>query len=329
MPRTSMRRSVLRLFITFAALAAIVGALAFGIYALGTRCFSKADMPPPAEGRLDSMRMDLSEGYDVVMKNAQDVHAGELILVNNDIAYTFPQIAAPVSVHAYKNRSYKVKDVEVALMEAVMQPLNEMMAAFASITGKRDVNIISAYRDFAYQAQLFEQRVKTEGEEAARQYVAIPGGSEHHTGYALDLGILHDTGLSETFRAQGEYGWLARNAYRYGFVVRYQADKTDITGIAEEPWHLRFVGRVHAFAMAKKGYCLEEYIDFLRQFECGKTHLIVSQEDGTCAEVYFVAQDGEYTAVSVPDDREYTVSGNNVDGFVVTAEWEGTAEFTP
>lgn len=325
MARTRAGKRILRLSMTFIALAVIVGAAALGIYAFCTRYLTEHDAPP-AQGRLDCVRANIQENYSTVMKSAQEMHEGELILVNNEIPYTFPGGETLVSVYDFKNQSYKVRDTNVALMEPVMEPLNRMLGDFADITGKRDVNIISGHRTEDYQTELYDRRAQEDGEAAAKLYVALPGGSEHHTGYALDFGIYHDTGVSETFRAQGEYGWLNLNAWRYGFVVRYDGKKTALTGIADEPWHLRYVGRPHAFAMAKKDYCLEEYIDFLKQFLCGQTHLAVTLAEGEKYEIYYVPQTGEQTEVPVPEGRAYTVSGNNVDGFIVTAVLEAGAQ---
>ena len=56
------------------------------------------------------------------------------------------------------------------------------------------------------------------------------------------------------------YNWLAENAWKYGFIKRYPADKVDITGISNEPWHYRYVGKEAAQEMQQSGMCLEEYV---------------------------------------------------------------------
>ena len=60
------------------------------------------------------------------------------------------------------------------------------------------------------------------------------------------------------------YTWLANNAYKYGFIKRYPDDKTEITGVNNEPWHYRYVGVDSAIEIQEKGLCLEEYIESLR-----------------------------------------------------------------
>ena len=72
--------------------------------------------------------------------------------------------------------------------------------------------------------------------------------------------------------------------------------------------------------MKLQNFCLEEYIDDLRNYPYDGHHLMLTDDEGAMWEIYFVAAEGETTEVPVPTDREYTVSGNNVDGFIVTIE---------
>lgn len=92
--------------------------------------------------------------------------------------------------------------------------------------------------------------------EMAEAYVALPGTSEHQLGLALDINA--DTNISGDNEAV--YGWLAENAYRYGFILRYPEGKEDITGISYEPWHYRYVGKEFAEEIHRDGLCLEEYL---------------------------------------------------------------------
>ena len=93
-------------------------------------------------------------------------------------------------------------------------------------------------------------------------YCAEPGSDEHQSGLCLDL---CDTSPAAADFADSEfYGWLSLNAHKFGFILRYPADKTEQTGHAFEPWHLRFVGRYHAFAISSSGLCFEEYLEAMR-----------------------------------------------------------------
>ena len=110
---------------------------------------------------------------------------------------------------------------------------------------------IQQYRDEGYS--------RSEAKKLAEEYVAEPGTSEHELGIAVDINA--DTSKCSS---DAVYTWLANNAYRYGFIKRYPEDKTEITGVNNEPWHYRYVGVEVAREMQEKELCLEEYIETLK-----------------------------------------------------------------
>ena len=296
------RRIVICLFL-FLASCAIVS---------GIRRFSDMSAVPAARKGGDS-----SLSYTMIVKKAEDIHRGNLILVNNRIPYTFPENNRLRSVYDMKNSSYQVKDKDVLLEEQMIPPLNQMLEDFQKKKGANDLIVISGYRTKQYQAELLQQRTKEDGAAEAAKWVAQPGGSEHHTGYALDFGIYTRSGKSEDYTAQGKYSWINENSWKYGFIVRYPSDKTDLTGILYEPWHFRYVGIPHAAVIREKGLCLEEYMDYLRQFPYDGEHLQVTAQVKNY-EIYYVKADGKKTKVPVPENKDYSLSGNNTDGFIVT-----------
>jgi D-alanyl-D-alanine carboxypeptidase len=113
----------------------------------------------------------------------------------------------------------------------------------------------SAFRSFAYQQQVYAGRVAAGGQAAADAVSARPGHSEHQTGLAVDLVTPADPScdLDPCFARTPGGRWLARKAWRYGFVVRYQRGDEAVTGYAPEPWHLRYVGRPLAREMRRTG----------------------------------------------------------------------------
>ena len=252
------------------------------------------------------------DGYQLSPQSEQALHEGDLILVNNQVHYTFPDSEELVSVFDEKTTSYKVRDTNVLLAPKVMGPLNHMLDDFYAVTHLDTVNIISGHRTYDYQRDLLDNEIMQKGAVEAARWVASPGGSEHHTGMAIDFGIYQNE-LSYTFEGNGEYNWIDQNAYKYGFILRYTEEKESVTGIAEEPWHFRYVGKVHAAIIQQSGFCLEEYIQYLRQFEYGKRHLLVSYGEEQY-EIYFTKGYDVYLPIHLP----YTISGNNVDGFIVT-----------
>ena len=172
----------------------------------------------------------------------EDFVPGELVPVQNDQA---------VDARAYPDLQNMLGDMS----EAGLSPL-----------------ICSSYRSQERQQELYDnkvQRVMDEGAsleaaqaEAAR-WVARPGTSEHQTGLAVDIVSLFNQMLDETQESTPEFQWLAENAWKYGFILRYPNDKSEKTGIAYEPWHFRFVGKEAAEEMHDLGLCLEEYLESL------------------------------------------------------------------
>lgn len=262
----------------------------------------------------------LKEGDHFLEKQPEEVHRGGLILVNNKTKYDFSVEPNLVSVYDIKTGDYKVKDTLVSLDESVAEPLNQLMGAFRSATGYNDVMIISGHRTTEKQQALYDQEVAEKGAAEASMWVSLPGGSEHHTGYALDLGIFKTDGSSQSYTGEGVYQWINDNCYKYGFILRYETDKSEITGISYEPWHFRYLGKAHAAQVVKEGLCYEEYIDYLKEFTY-ESPLSITDADGKQYEAYFVkAASSGTTKVPVPSESGYDVSGNNVDGFIVTVE---------
>lgn len=154
--------------------------------------------------------------------------------------------------------------VDSRIAEAANQMLKDAKAA-----GMR-IEICSAYRSVERQEQVFneslEERLKKgmdywEAFSDNRLSVAEPGTSEHALGLALDLISNQYTELDEGQESTKEAKWLKENCYKYGFILRYPPEKTDITGIIYEPWHYRYVGVEDATEIMKLGITLEEYLE--------------------------------------------------------------------
>ena len=135
--------------------------------------------------------------------------------------------------------------------------------------GITDVFVTSAYRSYSYQTSLFNTYIEQEmasglsydkARERVLTYSAYPGTSEHHTGLCVDLMTRSMSELDESFASYEVYPWLLENAWKFGFILRYPEEKTEITGYTFEPWHYRFVGRDHAYKMKQNNLCLEEYL---------------------------------------------------------------------
>lgn len=96
-----------------------------------------------------------------------------------------------------------------------------------------------------------------------------PGTDESQLGTSIDIST--DVNSVEKFAATDQYKWICNNAYKFGFIIRYTADKQDITGVEARPWHLRFVGESAAEYMKETGLCLEEYVSCVMKYCPGAT----------------------------------------------------------
>lgn len=117
------------------------------------------------------------------------------------------------------------------------------------------LNIISGYRSYKYQEEVYNEYIKEFGASKTNTFSAKPGHSEHQSGLAID--VCED---SDKFIGTKEDVWLQENAYRFGFIIRYPKGKEYITGYKYEPWHLRYVGKKHAKKIHEKKITLEEYL---------------------------------------------------------------------
>ena len=132
----------------------------------------------------------------------------------------------------------------------------------AALNDNVNLIAISGYRSYSVQENLYNSRVEVKGVEKTRQYTAEAGASEHQTGLAIDIVCNDYPYLDEGFENTDAFKWLYNNCYKYGFILRYQKGKEDITGYNYEPWHFRYIGDVDiAKDIMERGICFEEFIN--------------------------------------------------------------------
>ena len=135
--------------------------------------------------------------------------------------------------------------------------------------------VCSSYRTQEYQEGLFQRKIERlleeenngyteeEARTVAARSVAIPGTSEHQLGLALDIIDNRNWNLDESQARMPTQQWLMENSWRYGWILRYPDEKSEITGSIYEPWHYRYVGREVAAEIHELDLCLEEYLMML------------------------------------------------------------------
>lgn len=230
------------------------------------------------------------------------IYQGDLLLVNKDHPVPDglnPDLDAMSLIHNPEFiDGFGVLDNTIQLSPRLVDKFR-MMVKDAAQEGVVDFLISSGYRDNGKQEELY----RAKGSE-----FALPAGySEHNLGLSMDIA----SSKAEMNHAP-EGKWLKDHSWKYGFVLRYPEDKTEVTGIQYEPWHFRYVGLPHSKIMQRKNLVLEEYLDFLKQ---QKSVSITIGKDNYQVFYYPVMKKH---MITVPAQGEYEISGNNQDGVIVT-----------
>lgn len=242
----------------------------------------------------------------------KNIYTGNLILVNADYPYN-EQVNETDLVNVDKSAC------DVLLERRAVTLLSKLME---EINGWGQISAVSGWRSMQEQENIYAQSLKENGSEFTQEYVALPGHSEHQTGLAIDLALTSDnidfirpdfpyTGICQTFRELSS---------QYGFIERYPKKKESITGIAHEPWHFRYIGVPHAEIMKKNDLCMEEYIPFIKQFAYGEQKYNFTAAQKNFSVSYLPASEAEAVCIKIAEDVPYTISGNNIDGYIIT-EW--------
>lgn len=260
----------------------------------------------------------------IILKK-EEIYQGSLLLVNRQY---------PLREDCSREKLIRAfpQQPEILLERTCAGKLQQVLSEICAGEG---IVGVSGFRPWEEQEEIFRDSLKENGREFTETYVALPGHSEHQTGLAIDLALngpeidficpdFPDDGICKKFR---------RAAVLRGFVERYPAGRERVTGIGAEPWHFRYVGEPHGQLMQEKQLVLEEYIPWLKQFLWEENPLQTKQETGVPGElraaeygshkkqyrIGFIPCLGDSTAVRIPDGWQAVCSGNNVDGFVVTA----------
>src|SRR5690554_5324282 len=192
---------------------------------------------------------------------------GNLLLVNKTFGlssdYNPPNLVIPDIPFTY------TKDVSrMKMREEAARAAEDLFAAGEEAGVK--LFAVSAFRPCQRQESIYRRKVRQAGKMEADKFSAPPGHSEHQTGLALDItgpGVGYN--LIQDFHETEEGKWIKENAADFGFIIRYPEGKEYITGYQYEPWHIRYVGDIHAWIITKFGITLEEYIDIINYFEGG------------------------------------------------------------
>ena len=289
-------------------------------------CAKKADKPkdhgsssPVADERVSEPSQESlpvateagNAGYETISRSSEEVHRGDLILANEEHPVEFDTEAIDegtskdISFVTIKSildthdspKPYTAADWEVGLDRTAALAMDAWFTAFYKKSGSQDIRMIGGYR---------------------------PDSDDHdyHTGRTLVIGVYPDNESSNFYKPEGDYKWLADHAAEYGFIQRYPEDKDgwfDENITSRRSATYRYVGIAPATYISENNMCLEEFLDEIRDYSIDSM-LQVKSGDAEYGMYYIPANNsvGE-TSFSVPSgDTSYTVSGNNIDGFIIT-----------
>lgn len=244
---------------------------------------------------------ETAENFQMKSITKELVYKGNLLLINKKYPVHQESIKSDVVnlfTHNELKKGYELLDTKIELSEDVARKFSEMIVS-AKKEGVHHFTINSGFRDFDEQNALYQKM--------GSDYALPAGRSEHNLGLSLDVG---STKMKMNEAPDGK--WLEKNAWKYGFIIRYPKDKTAITGIQYEPWHIRYVGLPHSMIMEEKNFSLEEYLDFLK-----KQKSISATINGEKYEISYYPVT-KNTTIQVPTNLHYEISGNNMDGVFVT-----------
>ncbi len=259
--------------------------------------------------------------YAEVTLNSTAIFKGDLILVNaaNPCRFDSTAITNGISDEVQfvtiksvldtrsKPLPYTAKDWEVGMDKDAAMALDALLADFYKTSGNNDIRMIAGYSSSSEDL-------------------------DYRTGRTCKLGIFPETGSSYFYKNEGTFAWVASNAKNYGYILRYPEGKEgffDDTITANTSATFRYVGVAAATYITENNLCLEEYIAAVKSYTIDNMLRITN--GGTNYGVYYVpANSNGETRFSVPSDpNSYEVSGNNMDGFIVTVTLNGTAAIEP
>jgi len=253
------------------------------------------------QSEYDEIKDGSSKNTHKIEITKEQIYQGSLLLVNSEYPVHPESIKSDVinvSTHNELVREFGVIDNEIYLSKDIASRFSEMITA-AEKEGVRNFSITSGYRDFEKQDMLYQ--------EMGSAYALPAGYSEHNLGLSLDVGSTH-----KKMAVAPEGKWIEKNAWKFGFILRYPKDKTEVTGIQFEPWHIRYVGFPHSAIMKEKNFALEEYLDYLKE----EKHISAKISGESYTITYYPVS--QKRAINVKDNSHYEISGNNMDGVIVT-----------
>lgn len=206
-----------------------------------------------------NLNEEVVDVFSIVKNNHNDL----AILCNKDIMLGENYIPTDLVIPKVPLTHKKTAE-QSQLRKPAAEALERMLNDAKKVVGLESMYLVSGYRSYEYQYNIFHDSMKNRGKEHTEKYMAKPGHSEHQTGLTADISTkAMGFDLVESFEKTKEGQWLANNAHRYGYILRYPKDRVETTGYAYEPWHFRYVGVEVSTYMFENKLVLEDVYDSL------------------------------------------------------------------
>ena len=166
-------------------------------------------------------------------------------------------------------------EAERSVDSRIAEPLRQLLAD-ARAAGYTDIYLCSGYRSYDTQYQIYWNHIwdymnqgvgQDEAMAMTKKAVNAPGSSEHQLGLSVDILESYTQDMEPYIGGSGLMLWFEQHCTEYGFIIRYPEDKTGITGVEYEPWHLRYVGKTAAEYIMQHGICLEEFLTYYGSYD--------------------------------------------------------------
>lgn len=263
-----------------------------------------------------------------------DIHKGALVLVNPSHELVYDPENDVMDLYSNRGKlesgasTYKLANTSLKLNEAALKAFNAWMAASYTQTSG-SILVSDAFRTFAVQQDVFEKALATYGPDKVLQYAMKPNNSDFRAGYSIYLKYMPADGKTYALSDKAAANALAAinsTAAQNGFIARYPKGSSAVTGVSDSamPYQYRYVGAAHATVMNACGLTLEEYISGVKSYSSAN-RLKVATDTADYHVFYVPAAKDNTTTILIPKNADsYDISGNNIDGFIVSVTFNKT-----
>lgn len=274
-----------------------------------------------------------NDDVEYILRDAGNIKMGNLLLINDEFKYTLPQDLDSMINIKYQylpndadkqiikignTYTYALTYDSICLTRETLDMFSQMIFDYCNNTDSNSTNKNSASNlEVAWGG--YSESTRNEYDEDITKYGK--DYYDHALGTTVTLKVnTPSTVITESILKE-QFSWIYENAYKYGFIVRVPEKCKDHTSFdSSKRVHLRYVGIEHATYIAQNEICFEEYLELIRTKHTFENPLVINSANGKTYNVYYVEYSGNPTSIKVPQNTNYEISGDNMNGFIVTVE---------